>query len=104
MLFLVRKIISTAKAPAAIGPYRYRRAVGAEKDSRRLGWRPRGGHSGRVGWGFGAWAAAGTAKLLKSCLTLCDPLDCSPPDSSIFGILKAKILEWVSMPSYRGSS
>ena len=75
MSSLVRKIISTAKAPAAIGPYRYRRAVGAEKDSRRLGWRPRGGHSGRVGWGFGAWAAAGTAKSLQSCPTLCDPVD-----------------------------
>ena len=32
-------------------------------------------------------------------LTLCDPLDCSPPGSSIHGILKARILEWVAMPS-----
>ena len=40
----------------------------------------------------------------QSCLTLCDPMDCSPPGSSILGILKAKILEWVAMPSSRGSS
>ena len=36
--------------------------------------------------------------------TLCDPLDCSPPGSSVRGIPQARILEWVSMPSSRGSS
>ena len=30
----------------------------------------------------------------QSCLTLCDPVDCSPPGSSVFGILQARILEW----------
>ena len=30
------------------------------------------------------------------CLTLCDPMDCSPPGSSVHGILQAKILEWVA--------
>ena len=44
------------------------------------------------------------AKLLQSCLTLHDPLDCSPPGSSVHGILQARILEWVAMPSSRGSS
>ena len=34
----------------------------------------------------------------------CDPVDCSPPGSSIHGILQARILEWVAMPSSRGSS
>ena len=34
----------------------------------------------------------------------CDPMDCSPPGSSIHGILQARILEWVSMPSSKGSS
>ena len=38
------------------------------------------------------------AKLLQSCLTLCDPMDCSPPGSSVHGILHAIILEWVAMP------
>ena len=44
------------------------------------------------------------AKSLQSCLTLCDPLDCSLPGSSVHGILQAWTLEWVAMPSFRGSS
>ena len=39
------------------------------------------------------------AKLLQSCLTLCNPVDCSPPGSSVHGILQARILRWVIMPS-----
>ena len=35
---------------------------------------------------------------------LCNPLDCSPPGSSVHGILQARILEWVAVPSSRGSS
>ena len=34
------------------------------------------------------------AKLLQSCLTLCDPIDGSPPDSTVPGILQARTLEW----------
>ena len=34
----------------------------------------------------------------------CDPMDCSLPGSSVYGILQARILEWVAMPSSRGSS
>ena len=44
------------------------------------------------------------AKSLQSCWTLCDTMDCSPPGSSIHGILQARILQWVAVPSYRGSS
>ena len=40
----------------------------------------------------------------QSCPTLCDPMDCSPPGSSVHGILWARILEWVAMPSSRGPS
>ena len=36
--------------------------------------------------------------------TLCDPVDRSPPGSSVHGTLQARILEWVPMPSYGGSS
>ena len=36
---------------------------------------------------------------LQSCLTLCDPMDCSLPGSSINGILQARILEWVALPT-----
>ena len=43
------------------------------------------------------------AKSLQSCPTLCDAMDCSPPGSSFRGVLQARILEWVAMPSTRGS-
>ena len=36
--------------------------------------------------------------------TLCDPMDCSPPDSSVHGIFQARILEWVAISSSRVSS
>ena len=41
---------------------------------------------------------------LLSCLTLCDLMDCSSPGSSVHRVLQARILEWVAMPSSRGSS
>ena len=44
-----------------------------------------------------------SAKSLQSCSTLYDPMDCSPPGSSVHGILQARILEWVAMPSSRES-
>ena len=44
------------------------------------------------------------AKSLQSCPLLCDPMDCSPPGSSVHRLLQASILEWVAMPSSRGSS
>ena len=42
--------------------------------------------------------------VAKSCWTLCNPTDYSPPDSSVCGISQARILEWVAMTSSRGSS
>ena len=39
-------------------------------------------------------ATAAAAKSLQWCPTLCDPMDCSPPGSSIHGIFQARILEW----------
>ena len=42
-------------------------------------------------------AAAAAAKSLQSCLTLCDPIDGSPPGSPIPGILQARTLEWVAI-------
>ena len=54
--------------------------------------------------------AGGPSSLLrcclvaKSCLTLCSPMDCSPPGSSVPGILQARILEWVAIFFSRGSS
>ena len=44
------------------------------------------------------------AKSLQSCLSLCSPIDCSPPGSSVRGILLARILQWVALPSSRRPS
>ena len=42
--------------------------------------------------------------VIQLCPTFCDPIDCSPPGSSVHGILQARILEWVAISSSRGSS
>ena len=42
--------------------------------------------------------------IAQSCLTLCNPVDCSPLGSSVHGILQARILEWVAISFSRGSS
>ena len=47
---------------------------------------------------------AAAAKLLPSCLTLCDPIDGSPQGSAAPGILQAKILEWVAISFSKASS
>ena len=44
------------------------------------------------------------AKSLQSCMNLCNPIYHRPPNSSVHGILQARILEWVAMPSCRASS
>ena len=41
--------------------------------------------------------------IAQLCLILCDPMDWSPPGSSVHGILQARILEWVAIPFSRGS-
>ena len=43
-------------------------------------------------------------QMLQSCSTLCDPMDHSSLGSSVHGVLQARILKWVAMPSSRGSS
>ena len=43
-----------------------------------------------------------TYLVTQSCPTLCNPVDCSPPDSSVHAILQARILEWVAIPFSRG--
>ena len=42
------------------------------------------------------------SEVAQSCPTLCDPMDCSPPGSSIHGILQARILEWGAISFSRG--
>ena len=46
----------------------------------------------------------GATKVAQSCLTLCDPMDCSLPGSSVHGIFQARVLEWVAISFSRGSS
>ena len=53
---------------------------------------------------WGGWVGIAAAKLLQSCPTLCDPMDCSLPGSFVYGILQARILELVANPCSRGSS
>ena len=45
-----------------------------------------------------------TVCVLVSYLTLYDPMDCSPSDSSVHGIVQVRMLEWVAMPFARGAS
>ena len=44
------------------------------------------------------------SEVTQLCPTLCGPTHCSPPGPSVHGILQARILEWVAMPSSRGAS
>ena len=55
-------------------------------------------------WATNTETALCYAKPLWLCPTLCDPMDCSPLGSSVHGISQARILEWVAIPFYRGSS
>ena len=57
------------------------------------------------GWGEdGGTRCVAVCSVAQLCLTLCDPMDCSPPGSSVQGILQARILEWVTSSYSRGSS
>ena len=66
----------------------------------------RGNLESYIGWVFTDWKVKRSVKVLvaQSCLTLCDPMDCSPPSSSVHGILQAIILEWIAIPFSRASS
>ena len=46
---------------------------------------------------YGRYSLSEVSEVAQSCQTLCDPVDCSPPGSSIHGILQARILEWSSL-------
>ena len=62
----------------------------------RIPWTEKSGGLQSMGWQRARCANA-NAKSLQSCPTLCDPIDGSPPGSTIPGILQARILEWVAM-------
>ena len=48
--------------------------------------------------------AESESEVAQSCPTLCDPVDCSLPGSSVHGIFQARVLEWVDISFSRGSS
>ena len=50
------------------------------------------------------WLRMWWCLVIKSCPTLCNPMDCSPPDSSVHGISQGRILEWVTISYSRDSS
>ena len=60
--------------------------------------------AGKCGFLFWVAVCACILSLLQSCPTLCDPMDCNLPGSSVHGILQARILEWVAISFSRGSS
>ena len=51
-----------------------------------------------------SWRSKVKVLVTQPCLTLCDPMDYSPPGSSVHGILQARIWEWVAISSSKGSS
>ena len=53
---------------------------------------------------FCLWITSCAWTVAQSCWTLCGHMDCSPPGSSVHGIFQARILEWVAVPTSRGSS
>ena len=71
------------------------------------GYRWKQWHTSWGGKKSGFWSqspACAHSRSLQSHSTLCDPMDCSPLDSSVHGILQARILQWVAMLSSRGFS
>ena len=60
--------------------------------------------AGVLPFGNGRLALWSRMLVTQSCLTLCDPTDCSPPGSSVHGILQARILKWIAVPFSRVSS
>ena len=55
-------------------------------------------------WSVEKLSSMKLVKVAQSYPTLCDPMGCSPPGSSVHGILQARILEWVAFPFSRESS
>ena len=108
-------LVMTLRGNSGYGEQRWRVGAGGNSLPRRRGWAP--------GWdvpGNGRVQARPLGReyklcslcvcvcvcvlVIQSCLTLCSHMDCSPPGSSVLGVLQARILEWVAMPFFRESS
>ena len=66
-------------------------------------WGGAGGSALSWAWEPDLWCRRAML-VAQLCPTLCDPMDCNPPGSTVHGIFQARILEWVSISSSRGSS
>ena len=55
-------------------------------------------------WQTNEYNKVSSFESAQSCQTLCKPMDCSPPDSPVLRIFQARILEWVAISSFRGTS
>ena len=76
-----------------------------EEDLRTRTLRPAGfGKTSLSLWQGSACGEKCESVVTQLCLALCGPIDCSPPGSSVHGILQARKLEWVAVPFSRGSS
>ena len=64
--------------------------------------------SSALGGGFfttsTAWERKGESEVAQLCLTLCDPMNCSLPGSSVYGTFQARVLEWGAISFFGGSS
>ena len=69
-----------------------------------LVWGTKGLYNRVAGWAQKQEDKHCESEVAQSCLTLCDPMNCSPPGSSILGIFQARILEWVAISFSRRSS
>ena len=87
-----------AETPILWPPHAKSWLIGKDSDAGRDWGQEKGTtEDERAGWHHrlnGHAAAAAAAKLLQSCPTLCDPMDCSLPGSSIHGIFQARVMEW----------
>jgi len=63
-----------------------------------------GGGVGSDGGGGAGDVMMDESEVAQSCLTLCDPMDCTLTGSSVHGIFQAIVLEWIAIPFSRGSS
>ena len=84
----MKMLINSQKVPRFGGKYQFRDSKSSAKDT----------------YSQISNTKESESEVAQSCPTLCDPVDCSPPGSSVHGILQARVLEWAAISFFRGSS
>ena len=77
---------------------------GIQEEGEAGGWNGRSMKQWILSEYSACWLYLSCCLVAQLCPTFCDPVDCNPPDSSVRGILQARILGWVAIFSSRGSS